>query len=77
MALYKLLGDYLVPDMINEIAKYLDPITQLMVMYTDKDNPPSIQVNQELFVKQLIGYSFDTSNQNVLIFLSTKDYSTI
>ncbi len=58
-SLYKLLGESLVPDTINEIAKYLNPITQLMVIYTDKDNPPSFQVSQELYIKQLIDYSFD------------------
>lgn len=73
MVLYKLLDKYLIKEMIDEINKYIDPISNLMLMYSFNENITYV-IGRKLIVEHLKGYYFDyTTNKKIIDYLKTKD----
>lgn len=70
-ALYKLLSEYLVPDMIRVILSNLDPISKLMVLYIYGIN---FSASRLVIIRHLRYHPFDyNGNIEIVKYLKRKD----
>jgi len=72
-SLHKLLDRYLIKDMIDEVSKYINPITKLMIMYTFNEDV-YYNKGRRLIIEHLTTYNFDYNlNKNIIKFLQSKN----